>query len=149
MTLTKAYQQLLALSGLDPQPDAPPELNEKQIWLAPHQLLPAVKILLEEGIYHLTTITGVYNEEALSLLYHFWSGEGLTLRIRMNADEHSIDTLTGIIPGALFYEREVAEMFGVAFKGLDTSGKFLLPDNWQAGPPMRRDKKDTNQDQEQ
>lgn len=116
-----------------------PQLNEKQVLLSPECLLPAVATLQKNGVYHLSTITGVYDEEELYLLYHFWAGEGITLRVRIDQDRNEVDTLTQTIPGALFYEREIAEMFAIRIKGLDTSEKMFLPDNWNGGAPMRKE----------
>jgi NADH:ubiquinone oxidoreductase subunit C len=145
MTVTHAFTELQKLTtGVSDE--SYPRLNEKQILLTPDQLLPAVQILLENEVHHLSTITGVYQDEQLYLLYHFWDHEGLTLRILVGHLQDEVQTLTHIIPGALFYEREIAEMFGVHINGLDTSQKMFLPDNWEGGAPMRRESPTTAQD---
>ena len=138
MTFTQAYSAIRKMSAAGDEISYP-ELNEKQVLLSPARLIPAVQILLENDIYHLSTITGVYEDEQLYLLYHFWDREGLTLRVPVDFLQDQIQTLTQLIPGALFYEREIAEMFGVHINGLDTSQKMFLPDNWEGGAPMRRE----------
>jgi len=138
MTIKSAYSDLQKISAAEN--DYPyPQLNEKQVLVSAQQLLPAVKILQKNNIYHLSTITGVYDQDQLYLLYHFWEEEGITLRIPIDSDEFEVHTLTKTIPGALFYEREIAEMFGVRIAGLDTSGKMFLPDNWEGGAPMNKE----------
>ncbi len=145
MTFAHAYSAIKKMSAVADERSYP-HLNEKQVLLSADQLLPAVHILLENDVYHLTTITGVYQDEQLYLLYHFWDREGLTLRIPVDHSRDEVQTLTQIIPGALFYEREIAEMFGVHINGLDTSQKMFLPDNWEGGAPMREESPSTSQD---
>ena len=138
MTVANAFVELQKLSS-EAEDISFSELNEKQVILSADQLLPAIKILHENDIYHLSTITGVYDKEHLCLLYHFWKEEGITLRIPIIDEKTSVETLTKTIPGALFYEREAAEMFGVQIDGLDTTEKMFLPDNWKGGAPMRKE----------
>ena len=138
MTINSAFFELQKISTTVNE-NPYPQLNEKQVLLSAEQLLPAVKILQKNNIYHLSTITGVYDQEQLYLLYHFWDEEGITLRIPINNDEIELHTLTQEIPGALFYEREVVEIFGIRIAGLDTSEKMFLPDNWEGGAPMHKE----------
>ncbi len=99
------------------------------------------------SISHLSTITGQDTGTELELLYHFWSKGGLTLRVVLPYDDARIDSLTAVIPGADFYERELAEMLGVRLEGHPRSGlteaegfeHFLLPEDWRPGrPPLRK-----------
>jgi NADH:ubiquinone oxidoreductase subunit C len=138
MTVNSAYVELQKLS-MEVEEKSYTQPNEKQVILSAEKLLPAIKILQENDIYHLSTITGIYDQGHLCLLYHFWKEEGITLRIPIVDEKSSVATLTRIIPGALFYEREVAEMFGIQIDGLDTSVKMFLPDNWEGGAPMQKE----------
>jgi len=99
------------------------------------------------SISHLSTITGQDTGTELELLYHFWSAGGLTLRVVLPYDDARIDSLTDTIPGADFYEREIAEMLHVRFEGHPRAGlteadgfeHFLLPEDWRPGrPPLRK-----------
>ena len=138
MSINKAIDRLVESKGLQcSQPQHVP-VDETQITLPPGQLLPAVKILLEEEIWHLSTITCQQEQEELILLYHFWDRSGLTLRTSISISDAQINSLCPLIPGAEFYEREVREMFGVEFIGLPNPAPLLLPDDWQDGYPMRK-----------
>ncbi len=103
----------------------------------------AVSILLEDfDLLHLSTITGQTREENIELLYHFWDRHGVTLRVLLPnlPDEHetpTIASLTDLIPGAAFYEREIWEMLGVTFEGLSDPQPLLMPDDWEGEHPLR------------
>lgn len=113
-------------------------LDEAVLAVSPERLLTVVAILLDRcGVYHLSTITGRGTESGVELLYHFWDGRGITLRVQLPEDDPVIETLTDRIPGAGFYEREVAEMLGVTFEGHPDPRPLLLPEDWDGGPPLR------------
>ena len=114
-------------------------LDDTFITLPPEKLRPVVQLLMENfDIYHLSTITGDDTEEGMRLLYHFWSAYGITLCITLPHAQLHIPTLTDLIPGTLFYEREVHEMLGVTFDGLADTAPLFLPDDWEGGYPLRR-----------
>lgn len=115
-------------------------LDDTFITLPAADLHRAVTLLLDmPGWQHLSTITGVDGGAGVELLYHFWNGHGLTLRVLLPYTALSIPSLTGLIPGAAFYEREIAEMFAVTVAGLPDPRPLLLPDDWDGGAPLRRE----------
>ncbi len=120
----------------DIQPQSAP-IADIFIVLPPDCVHEAVVLLMERfDFYHLSTITGQDTEESIELLYHFWKGDGLTLRTRLPRKDPCIATLTDVIPGAAFYEREIWEMLGVTFEGHPDLSLFLLPEDWDSAPPL-------------
>ena len=91
------------------------------------------------GIWHLSTISGQDKGDGLEVMYHFWFGRRLTLRCELPYEDPHLASLCDLIPGAAFYEREVAEMIGVTMDGHPDPRLFLLPDDWEGGAPLRRD----------
>ena len=85
----------------------------------------------------LTAITALEEEGHLVLLYHFWLYGGLTLHVSLSDNEAHISSITNLIPGAAFYEREIQELFGVKFEGLTHQELLFLADTWQGAPPMQ------------
>jgi NADH-quinone oxidoreductase subunit C len=115
-------------------------VDEQVISLPPGSLRPAIQALLERSdVYHLSTITGQDVDGQIELLYHFWQRGGLTLRITLPRQTPSIDTIIDLIPGAAFYEREIVEMLGVHFAGHPDPKPLILPEDWEAGPPLRQE----------
>jgi NADH:ubiquinone oxidoreductase subunit C len=114
-------------------------IDDTFLILAPGKVRPVVELLMDKfDVYHLSTITGDDVGDGVRLLYHFWSGYGITLSTLLPYDNLSMPTLTDLIPGAAFYEREVQEMLGVMFEGLNTPGPMFLPDDWEDGDgPVR------------
>jgi NADH-quinone oxidoreductase subunit C len=66
----------------------------------------------------------------------------LRLRLRIHVavpeDDPQVPSLTGVFPGANFYEREAYDLFGLRFPGHPDLTRILLPDEWE-GHPLRKD----------
>ena len=119
---------------------------DETVLAVPADCLPeAVAILTDRfDVHHLSTITGQETESGIELLYHFWPGHGLTFRVLLSDKDPVIASVTGRIPGAGFYEREVAEMLGVTFEGHPDPRPLFLPEDWEAGPPLRKETERTD-----
>jgi len=114
-------------------------IGEAFVALPPDCVHSAAQVLIERfDLRHLSTITGQDTGSEIELLYHFWDGRGLTLRISLPREDPHIATVTDLIPGAAFYEREVSEMLGVTFGGHPDPRPLLLPEDWDGEPPLRQ-----------
>jgi len=110
--------------------------------VAPQDLREAVKILRDElGITHLATISGLDSGENFEVLYHF--AKFLTqLNVRTFVPKGSphLPSICALIPGAILYERELQDMFGLVVDELPDPRPLLLSDDWPAGDhPLRKD----------
>jgi len=97
------------------------------------RLRDAILFLTKNGFSYLSAITGSQTDDNLiEILYHLdKAGSLLTLRVVLPEGECSIPTITDIIIGALLYEREIYEMYGVHFDGHPSLDKLVLPDGWK------------------
>lgn len=62
----------------------------------------------------------------------------LRIHVAVPEDDPQVPSLTGVFPGANFYEREAYDLFGLRFPGHPDLTRILLPDEWQ-GHPLRKD----------
>lgn len=62
----------------------------------------------------------------------------IMLKVALMEDDLSLPSVTGVFPAANWYEREVWDMFGVAFAGHPHLTRILMPSTW-SGHPLRKD----------
>jgi membrane-bound hydrogenase subunit beta len=84
-----------------------------------------------ELIYHFTIYYGYHLEEL-----------SLGLRVKLPKNDLKIPTITDLIPGALFTERETQEMMGVEVVDIPDKRRLFLPEDFPEGAyPWRKDEK--------
>jgi NADH-quinone oxidoreductase subunit C len=62
----------------------------------------------------------------------------LRVKVRLMDDDARVATVTSVYPTAGWPEREVFDLFGIAFEGHPDLRRILMPDDWQ-GHPLRKD----------
>jgi len=79
-------------------------------------------------------------EERFDVVYHLLSPKkNMRVRVKVQADEETpIPSATGVYPGALWYEREVYDLYGVLFTG-HPDLRRILTDYGFEGHPLRKD----------
>jgi NADH-quinone oxidoreductase subunit C len=70
-------------------------------------------------------------------LYSFQRNDRLRLRVQVGEGE-TVPSVTSVWPTANWLEREVYDMFGVAYEGHPDLKRILMPDGW-VGHPLRKD----------
>jgi len=84
-----------------------------------------------ELIYHFTIYYGYHLEEL-----------SLGLRVKLTKNDMKIPTITDLVPGAIFTERETQEMMGVEVVGIPDKRRLFLPEDFPEGVyPWRKDEK--------
>jgi NADH:ubiquinone oxidoreductase subunit C len=115
-------------------------LGDQTITLKPDQLKPVIDVIFETFDYfHLSAITVQQREarqDEIEVFYNFWCGFGFSFMLKLSPESAKLPSIISIIPGADFYEREAAEMFGIEFTGRCETPALLLPDEWDQGPPF-------------
>jgi membrane-bound hydrogenase subunit beta len=82
-----------------------------------------------ELIYHFTIYYGHHLEEL-----------SLGLRVKLSKSDLSIPTITDLIPGAIFTERETQEMMGVKVVGIPDGRRLFISEDVPEGVyPWRKD----------
>lgn len=80
-------------------------------------------------------------DEHFELVYILWSPEQkiqLLVKTLLNRENAEIENVDMLWRQANTYEREIREMYGIQFTGLEGRQEFILED-WDDMPPMRRD----------
>jgi NADH-quinone oxidoreductase subunit C len=78
--------------------------------------------------------------ERFEVVYHFLSPtRNARIRVKLSTDERKpVPSLTGVFPGADWYEREAYDMYGILFSG-HPDLRRLLTDYGFDGHPLRKD----------
>ena len=88
-----------------------------------------------------TAVDYLPQEPRFVVVYHLLSPvhrRRLRLHVTVSEAEVELPSVTGIWPGADWYEREVYDMFGISFTGHPNLRRILMPEDWE-GHPLRKD----------
>jgi NADH-quinone oxidoreductase subunit C len=122
--------------------------GEQTIVLLPEQLVAVCAYLQKDVRYtFLSSVTAVDWPERIpryDVVYHLLSIQHqselrLKVRVGQRREDHpSVPTVSGIWPGANWYEREVYDLFGITFAGHSDLRRILMPIDWTTHP-LRKD----------
>lgn len=95
------------------------------------------KKTLEDGSTVMTggTLSVYYHLESLSLRHKF------IVVVRVPRETPEVPSVTFIWQGANFNEREAYDMIGIKFLNHPNLTRILMPYDWEAGHPLRKDYK--------
>lgn len=89
----------------------------------------------------LLSISGVDNKDHFQAVYHLYStifNKNLLLKVKLDKENPSVDTLSKIYSAADWHERETYDLLGIIFNGHENLERILLPKDW-IGHPLRKD----------
>jgi NADH-quinone oxidoreductase subunit C len=118
--------------------------GELTITVARENIVAACQALKASEFIYLEDLTAVDwypSEPRFQITYHMLSFKlkaRVRIVVRLNSEDASIDSITGVWPSANFYEREVFDLFGVHFGGHPGLTRIMMPEDWQ-GHPLRKD----------
>jgi NADH-quinone oxidoreductase subunit C len=109
------------------------------------QIVEVSRFLLTQQKYvRLSAVTAVDwmpREPRFDVVYHLHSlarNARLRIKCRVGGEQPAIDSVTPVWPGANWYEREVLDLFGIAFNNHPDPRRIMMPENWK-GHPLRKD----------
>ena len=76
--------------------------------------------------------------ELIYILVSIAHAQRVRLKVRLPGNDPHVATATGLWPAANWLEREVWDMFGIAFDGHPDPRRLLMPEDWE-GFPARKD----------
>jgi Ni,Fe-hydrogenase III component G len=104
------------------------------------------KFLFEDLALRFVIATGIDSEDCFEVLYHFSNDETgcvVTVKAFIRDREHpAIESVTPLIPGAEWIEREIHDILGIEIKNHPNMRRLILADDWPEGVyPLRKDVK--------
>ena len=127
---------------VSPDAVAHPSPHRIFVTVARENLITVVaKMKTELDSWYVITISGVDKGADYEILYHFGDTTGsITVRTAIPKADPRVPSICGVIPGAVLYERELQDMFGIVVEALPDPRPMLMPDDWPAGNyPLRKD----------
>lgn len=111
------------------------------VTLTPEELIPAVGTLrVKFSMVQLAVIVGEDVRDAFLGNYVFTGEKVVVLQVRMDHANPQVPSLAGLIPGAIVYERELKDLFGIIPVGNPDLRRQAVPEDWPEGVyPLRKD----------
>jgi len=84
------------------------------------------------------------NGGTLSVYYHLYStkiGHKITVRVSTARENPEVESVENVWKTANWHEREAFDMFGIKFLNHSDLRRILMPIDWEAGYPLRKDYK--------
>jgi NADH-quinone oxidoreductase subunit C len=98
----------------------------------------------DQKFIRLSSVTAVDwhpREPRFEIVYHLQSvapNRWLRVKAEVGGETPEIDSVFSVWRGSDWYEREVFDLFGVAFRGHPNLQRLMMPEGWQ-GHPLRKD----------
>ena len=130
--------RLEAVASIDAQPTLYADAVDLDRVLSALHDAPALRF---EVLAELTAVDFWPRDPRFELVYVLLSIQHrsrLRLKVRLPAADPHVSTACTIWPGANWLEREVWDMFGIAFDGHPDPRRLLMPEDWE-GFPLRKD----------
>lgn len=118
--------------------------GETTVTVKKEDIVAVCRFLKEQGFNFLTDLTAVDlldRKPRFMMVYQLQnlsSKERLRLKSPVEESDARIETVSGVWATANWLEREVFDMFGLAFDNHPDLRRMLMPDDWE-GHPLRKD----------
>lgn len=99
------------------------------------------KLTQFDMLIDVTAVDHLDSEQRFEVVYHLLSlplKQRLRVKVPLTEQETTVDSVTGIWPGANWFEREVFDMFGITFVGHPDLKRILMYNEFK-GHPLRKD----------
>jgi NADH-quinone oxidoreductase subunit C len=121
--------------------------GEVTLYIRPTHLLAVWEFLRDEPSLRFSFLADVTaldlhpQEPRFEVVYHLLSietAQRLRLKVRVTGENPGIQSAVPVWPSANSFEREIFDLFGIAFEGHPFLQRILLPEEWE-GHPLRKD----------
>lgn len=121
------------------------EKSDKRVYIdiSPSDLREIAGFIFRDLNARFITASGMEVGDGFEIIYHFsFDGRNkiVNLRVKLGKEKPEVDSLTGIIKGSFWIEREMSELLGINFRGHPNLKRLLLDEDWPEGKyPLRKD----------
>ena len=118
--------------------------HDPMFQVAPEDLLKVAQALRDDTTLRfdfLCNMGGVDTREQFQVVYSLCSISNnlrLDFKLILPYDRAEVDSVQEIWPGANWHEREMWELYGIHVRNHNNLKRFLLPDDWDQGYPLRK-----------
>jgi len=117
--------------------------NRIRIATTPDKVLRAIQHVLGTlGCDRLVTISTVDNGTTFELIYHFIGPHRTVVSVATEVPHEDpwVTSMSGVLPPAGIYERQIHDLFGIVFRGHPGLKKIILNEDWPPNEfPLRKD----------
>ena len=127
------------------------KIPKRSVWMRipREKIVDAVKELTTIDYPHLGVVSAVDSGDLIELLYHmqiFFGGKHeeieITFTVPVPKNDPHVPTISGVIPGAVYTEREKQEMIGIIVDDIPDNRRIFLPADFPDNVyPWRKDDK--------
>jgi len=111
--------------------------------IKPGSLYEMATLLFTEKKFRFIIASALHTIEGFEILYHFsndHAGHVINLHVVLAHEKPGIESLTGLLSGVDWIEREMHELYGIDFKGHPNLVPLISEGNWPEGTyPYRKD----------
>ena len=120
---------------------------QSTIYVAPEHLAPVARALRDSPDLHFSFLAELTAAdywprdprfEVVYVLVSLEHKHRLRMKVRLPGSDPHVATVSSIWPAANWLEREVWDLFGIAFDGHPDPRRLLMPEDWE-GSPLRKD----------
>ncbi|MFC1887878.1 NADH-quinone oxidoreductase subunit C [Candidatus Cloacimonadota bacterium] len=120
-------------------------INKKRLMIhIPRKLLLEItEFLFKELGYRYIIVSGMDSKDGYEIIYHYSddkSGWVINLNVLLPHDNPEIESITPVVYGAEWIERELMDILGLKFLNHPKQERFLFAEDWPEGEyPYRRE----------
>lgn len=114
---------------------SPNEIDKMSVFLHDNQELQFDSLVLLSGVDEVKA-------NLLSVYYHIESTSikhKIVLKVVTDRSNPEVNSVTSVWKGADWHEREAYDMYGIKFTNHTDLRRILMPYDWEAGYPLRKD----------